>query len=891
MTNAGRLVPGSNLGPYEIVSLVGAGGMGEVYRARDPRLGREVAVKVLRDAGVLDADRVRRFQAEARAAGALDHPGILAVYDVGQHGDVPYLVSELLDGETLARRVSDRGPLPARQAVDYAAQIARALAAAHAKGIVHRDIKPPNLFVIRDGRVKILDFGLAKVRRAAEDDVTLTASDDPLTRAGAVLGTVGYMAPEQVRGETADHRADIFALGVVIHEMLSGAPPFRRPTTADTLNAILRDDPPALPASVPPAIDRLVRRCLEKRPHDRYHSAHDLALALADAPPTDPLAPASGIGRRRFLEVGGTALAAGAFGWGAALALRGTPPADRSVVRRFSMDLGLVRPVISPNGRHIAYRLAGRLWVRDLVSETPREIPGGRASLGFNSDEAYYLTWSPDSRDLAVLAGDELRRVSVLEGGTATTICTLPAGNPRRRWIGGMAWSADGDTVVFSRYGAGIFEVPARGGSPVLMWEEAHADDLILFQTSRGRAVLFAATGGDGPGHGLTVRTPDGERRRIAQLESNWPELLYSPTGHILFRRNPVESPSLWALPFSPETLTTLGEPLLVQRPGFQPSLSAEGTLAYLDPGPAGDQHLAWRDRRGSVVGESSDGHAVIDALSLSPDGSQAVVVTQDAGQRGLWIYDLERFGRRRLALGDDGEGRLPLLAIWSADGTEIYVTDAAISASTVLRVPAVGTGEPTPLFTPDRLPLPKGGTLAMSSSRDGRYLVGLHGPGLPTLTTWMWTRDAAGSYGNAVQLTQEGGQFAQLSPDGRHLAFTSRGSGRIEIWVLSVPDGSRRRQVSFRGGTSPHWGPDGTELFFNERGTLMRVPVGTGPEFSAGSSAPLFDHPRLTGVGAPFPRFAVSPDGARFLTVEAEHELARPMVRVVQNWSAGFRP
>ena len=895
MTTAdSHLVPGSHLGPYEIIGILGAGGMGEVYRALDPRLRRHVAVKVLRASTIDDADRLRRFEAEARAAGALEHPNILVVYDIGQHGDVPYIVSELLEGETLRHRLREGGALAVRQVLDYAGQVARGLAAAHQQGIVHRDVKPENLFLTRDGRVKILDFGLAKLVPDPGADGP-TASVEALTKTGIVLGTVGYMAPEQVRSGAVDHRADIFALGVVMYEMLSGVQPFRRPTTAETLTAILKDDPPAQAPVVPRRLDRLVRRCLEKRPHDRFHSAHDLALALDDAAQTEelPIPATSGPGRRRLLAPAVAALVAAGLTWLAMLTLGQDPSVDPSAVRRFSMDLGLVRPVISPNGRHIAYRLDGRLWVRDLASETPREIPAGRASLGFNSDEAFYLTWSPDSRDIAFLAGDELRRVSALEGGEATTICPLPSGPPQRRWLGGMAWSDDGDTIVFSRYGAGIYEVAAGGGPPALLWEENHADDLILFDTPRGRAVLFAVTGEGGAGHALIVRMPGGERRYVTQLNSNWPELVYSPTGHVLYRMNPVQSPSIWALPFSPQTLDAEGEPFLVHRQGFQASLSSEGTLVYLDPGPPTSQHLAWRDRSGSPVAAATDGHGVIEALSLSPDGDQAVVVAQDAGQNGLWLYDLNRFGRRRVALGSEAEDQVPLYAIWSRVTDEIYYTVTALPPRTaIFRMPATGAGEARALPLPNGLPFPEGFTVLVDSSDEGPYFMAVHGstPSAPSVSVWFWRNDTVDTEGEAVELSVNAGDTVpQFAPDARHVAYVSRASGRPEIWVQSFPDGRLRRQISFRGGTAPVWAPDGTELFFNERDTLMRVAVSTAGELVASPPEPLFAHLRLTGTPAPYARYAVSPDGQRFLTVEADGEATAPVVRLVQGWLSEF--
>jgi Tol biopolymer transport system component len=370
------------------------------------------------------------------------------------------------------------------------------------------------------------------------------------------------------------------------------------------------------------------------------------------------------------------------------------------------MQLGNVRPVISPNGRHIAFRRDGSLWIRDLQSETPREIPGGKASGDYYSDSGYYLTWSPDSQDLVFPAENELRRVSIAQGGSAKTICALPPGRSRGRKVGGLAWSSDGRTIVFSRYDAGVYEVPAGGGSPMLLWEERHAEDLILFDTPQGRAVMYAtladtATGGS---HALMVRTPDGQKREIAPLDSSWPELVYSPSGHILYRKGPDESPSIWAVAFSPKTLEIERNPFLVERTGLGMSVATEGTFAYLDFGRDLGQSFAWRDRSGNVITQAKEGHDTIGSPSLSPDGSRAVSSAVDGGRQSLWLYDLARFVRTRLDLGSEAEGKQVMGGSWLRDDHVYYTLLTPPAAYQLWAKPVDAFGGARTLPFPDGL-------------------------------------------------------------------------------------------------------------------------------------------------------------------------------------------
>ena len=892
---------GRQLGVYQVLSLLGIGGMGEVYRARDTRLERDVAIKVLPHSFADDPERLRRFEREARLLAALNHPHIGAIYGVEDVGGERALVLELVDGETVADRVR-RGPVPLNEALTTAQQVADALDAAHEKGIIHRDLKPANIKITPDGVVKVLDFGLAKIDSG--DSAASNPAQSPTvtlrgTREGVILGTAAYMSPEQARGRPLDKRTDVWSFGCLLYEMLAARAPFAAETVSDTIAAILAREPEwrALPETTPAGVRRLLQRCLEKDPKRRLRDIGDARMEvealLNETPGTaDAARTASSTSRERRLS-----LAVGLLGvllvvsLGSLLTLlpRVDVLPDAEPVRRFSMELGNVRPVVSPNGRHIAYRSDGRLWIRDVGSETPREIPGGKAAGGYYSEAAYYLTWSPDSRDLVFPAENELRRVSVLQGGSATTICALPPGRTTGRQVAGMAWSRDGETIVFSRYGAGIYEVPARAGSPRLLWKEDHADDVMIFDTPQGRAVVFAVSAAEG--HSLVVRTADGERRVIATLGTNWPELVYSPSGHVLYRRNPVESPSIWALPFSPKTLTTDGEPFLVERSGQGMSLSGDGSLAYLDTGRIQAQRLAWRDRAGKILAQSGQAHESIESVSLSPDGNRAIVIASDGTNLAYWLYDVRRFVRTRFEIGRESEGARPMFAFFSRSGDEVYYTLFKTDTETVVFAkPSDGFGQAHPV------PAPEGFKAALDRTADGRYVVyavvpgGLRRNANPNI--WLWRNDGAGGNGKAINFSQnsanEGG--GTLSPNGRHVAYTSTISGRPEVYVRPFPEGRERQQISVNGGEAPAWGPDGKELFFKEDNTLMRVSVSTIGQFSASPPESLFEHPTLRIVPGPLARYAVGRDGQKFLTVESERDRTIRAVRFIQNWLSEFR-
>jgi hypothetical protein len=527
---------GTRLGPYEILAPLGAGGMGEVYRARDARLGRDVAIKVLPPAFASDSERLERFEQEARAAAALNHPNLLAVYDLGRHDGAPFIVSELLEGETLRERIA-AGPLPVRKAVDYAVQVAHGLAAAHDKGIVHRDLKPENLFVTSDGRVKILDFGLAKLTQAepAMGGLTALPTTPPNTLPGVVLGTIGYMAPEQVRGVAADHRADIFAFGTILYEMLAGRRAFTGETTMDAMTAILKEDPPDLPAAerhIPPALERVVTRCLEKSPAARFQSTRDLAFALEGLSASEtgalPVVPPASASRRQIAAylpwlVAAVSVSAAVALFAASFGSPAAQPVERlSVVVPAENPLGFgwtpgLSLAISSDGSRLVYvgQNLGRpesaryqLFTRSLESLEARAIPG--------TEDARQPFLSPDGAWVGFFTRDGLKKVSLAGGNPVTLVGGLEAAI----W-GAGAWGEDG-AIVFGTVLGGLRRVSADGGTPeeVTTLGQQESEHVYPARISGTDAVVFWVRIRGSEGRVDAVRLATGERRIVAENAS-----------------------------------------------------------------------------------------------------------------------------------------------------------------------------------------------------------------------------------------------------------------------------------------------------------------------------------------------------------------------------------
>jgi eukaryotic-like serine/threonine-protein kinase len=877
--------------------------MGEVYRARDPRLGRDVAIKVLPSAFSADTERLHRFEQEARAAAALNHPNILAVYDIGTHAGAPFIVSELLEGETLRQRVS-RGPVGVRKAIEQGVQIARGLAAAHDKGITHRDLKPENVFVTRDGHVKILDFGLAKLTQdqpaalAASALVTAPLSTQP----GVVLGTVGYMAPEQVRGQPVDHRADLFALGVILYELLSGRRAFSHDTAAETMAAILNEDPPDLSAAavpVPPALGRIVHRCLEKSPSERFQTAGDLAFALDGVSDASSASHAPRTGRRRIPTEW--------LGWGAAALLlamlaplayqhvRERPVTPGSIRFQIPPTVGFAGPGnfgLSPDGRHLAFVGRGsdgiaRLWTRTMDSLEVRLLPGSETD-----DASPQPFWSPDGRYVVFEAGGKLKKLDV-SGGLPQTLCDVPSVA-----VGG-SWNRDGD-IIFGNITGGVLRVRDTGGVavPITTLDPSRKEEFHLLPSflPDGRHFVYMRVSPRAPEFsgtyiGTLDAKPDAQSaQRLMPYEvgMTYAAAVDPAQGRLLFLREG----TLMAQPFDATRLALAGGPVPVAervgsfRDGGYFSASANDVLVYRTADT--DSQLTWFDRHGAMSGRASEPGG-FRGVALSPDGARAVASRTDpldATKADLWLFDVSRgSGTTRLTLGA-GIAELP---VWSPDGRRIVFT---FNHSGLRQKLASGEGDEEELLRSNSA----GSLSANSWSPDGRFLLysdyaaSTVGPATLDLGVLSSRDRKTVPFMRDARFQENQGQF---SPGGRWVAYVSNQSGQSEVYVrefsTDFSGGSASIGgsvlVSSGGGTAPRWRGDGREIFYlAPNGKMMAVEVIAGNEFQVGAPMPLFQTPSGTIAGD------VTADGKRFLLIAPVGSSASVPFTVVLNWTAGLK-
>lgn len=876
----------TRLGRYEILSQLGAGGMGEVYRARDPKINREVAIKVLPVAFSADEERLRRFEQEAQAAGALNHPNILAIHDVAAHDGYPYVVSELLEGQTLHELMGGSALQP-RKAVDYALQIARGLAAAHERGIVHRDLKPENLFVTTDGRVKILDFGIAKLIERVGDGEAWT---EPPTRRletdpGMAIGTPGYMSPEQVRGQRVDHRSDLFSFGAVLYEMLAGRRAFRGDTAVETLHAILKEDPPDLstPSSpVSPALARVVTHCLEKNPEQRFQSARDLTFAL-EAPSGSIASGQSPVGRRSRGDstlrsplpwaVAGTALLLAAM----ASAVVYRQSVGRAQTELHAVRLSILAPegavidsmALSHDGRYLAFTAPDdsgrrRLWVRPMDSLAANLLSG--------TDGAFLPFWSPDGQFIAFFAEGKLKKIAAA-GGPPLTLYDAPTGR-------GGSWGRDGTIIFTPTDASGLVALSASGeATPVTTLDETRQENshrLPQFLPD-GRHFIYLRRSRQQEDSAIAVGSLDEKGGTKILLKGALSAAAYAPPGYLIFAREQ----TLVARPFDRAKREFSGEAFsIAEHVGLVKtqarslfSVSGTGLLAYGSTFALTNE-LLWFDRTGTRVGAVGP-TSHYGQIALSPDGTRAAVTRRGASQAGdLWLLDVATGTPARFTFTpwtEDGP-------IWSPDGIQIVFSQETDNGPADLyRKPSSGAGDEERLLKTDT------GERPVAWSPDGRFILY---KAFTSKTRWdLWTLPVSGDRQPTPFLSTEADESqGDFSPDGRWVAYTSDETGSSEVYVQRFPPSGGKWQVSSSGGAQPKWRHDGKELFYlaPDR-TLMSLEVKAGAGFQHGVPRPLF----RTSIGNYLNdnRYAVVEQGQRFLISTAGEDETSAPISILMNW------
>jgi len=904
------LMPGTRVGSYEISSQLGAGGMGVVYRARDAKLQRDVALKVLPEVFASDPERLARFRREAQILASLNHPNIAAIYGLEEAGAVKALVLELVEGATLAEcleagslspgtgeRVGVRGKaLPVEEALPIARQIAEALEAAHEAGVIHRDLKPANVKVRGDGTVKVLDFGLAKAfdplphpsgrGEGASQSPTLTTP--AATRMGLILGTAAYMAPEQAKGRPIDRRADIWAFGCVLYEMLTGVRAFEGDDVSDTLAAVLRAEPKwdAL-VGVPARLVRLVRRCLEKHPGRRLQHIGDVRLEIQDAiaePPEERSAASLDATRGRHpryalsvaLTALGTCIVTALIVWAA---LRpepapATPPIRLTMVTGAPLFPTGLTLALSPDGRTLFYvgqgdgGAARRLYRRSLDQLEALPLNG--------TDGAGTPFVSPDGQWVGFLDTREgaLKKMPA-SGGPTVTLCKVTASR-------GASWSSDG-TIVFGQAASGLMRVSAAGGEPQPLTSvpadsgEGHAAPHVL---PGGNGILFEVSGLSILARGVAVYTSaTGEVRRL--VDGGRPH--YVSSGHIVFER----SGSLWAVPFNVDSLELMGEPFpVLEGVRVNNSVAAEfvvsqdGTLVYAARSAAAiESGVVWVDRDGKAGETIAEGLSNASYPRISPDGARLAIVAGADQGRSLWVYDLS--GRPPIRLTSQGT---PYTSVWTPDGRGLafeYDVDPASAEVPIHAIAADGSasGPPEPLtaqghhhpigFTPD------GRELIFSGNRPG--------------SAWDVMAASVGAQSEPRPIVQtehvEGFAGAALSGDGRWLAYVSDVTGRPEVWVRQYAEGGAPLRISPNGGVEPVWSRDGRELFYLEDDRMMAVEIRITPEFTFSAPKLLFEG-RYAGRNQQPPSYDVATDGRFIMIKSAAAEMSpREDLVVVLGW------
>jgi len=891
------LSTGARLGPYEITATLGAGGMGEGYRARDTHLNREVALKVLPERFALDPDRLARFKREAHILASLNHANIAAIYGLEGTTSVHALVLELVEGPTLADRLS-RGAIPLDETLHIARQIAEALEAAHDNGVVHRDLKPSNIKLRPDGTVKVLDFGLAKAFDPGGEDADATQAptitSPAHTRTGVILGTAAYMSPEQAKGKTADRRSDLWAFGCVLFEMLAGQRAFEGEGVSETIAGVLKSDVDweALPSTTPASIHRLLRRCLAKERKDRIgdastarleiDAAHDGGARRVDDGRRAPVWRRTGVVWSAAALLLLTTIALGRFAFVGSKdtqVVRASlmPPDGTTLgIRAFAIGQALAI-ALSPDGQHVAFLATSadgsrRVWIRKLDEGASRPLTG--------TEGGGRLFWSPDSRSIGFFADGKLKRVDIA-GGPALTLCDSFGAT-----AGGGTWNSSG-TIVFSTSLTAtvpgiLYRVSASGGTPTAVTSRSHnaldSRDAAPFFLPDGRHFLYSTLGaGTTPAVFVGSLDEPGKTRLLDDVTN-----AQYANGRLVYMRGT----TLVAQPFDADRRIFTGEIMPIaedvmvdpfSRMGMF-STSATGALAYESTAALPRSQLTWFDRRGvrtGALGEVGDYNTV----NISPDGKIALITRRDlTGNLDVWAIELSRGAQTRMTFDSADETQ----GIWSPDAMRIAYDSTRTGDLSLFEKSMTGSAKEDFHDTGQMKTYPT------SWSRDGSFLIGNTPAGTPRTGNDIWV----------VPMTGDGKPYfflqtafnetrAQFSPDQHWIAYQSNESGRFEVYVARFPGAGSRVQVSANGGTSPRWRRDGKELFYvsaDSKMTAVEV-IGGGSGFSVSTASPLFSVTiRDQFIGIPYD---VSPDGQRFLINTFVDQTTPPSISLILNWPA----
>ena len=876
------LTSDTKLGPYKILAPLGAGGMGEVYRAQDSKLNRDVALKILPARFTDDAERMARFRREAQVLASLNHPNIGSIYGLEESNNVRVLVLELVEGPTLADRITE-GAIPLEEALVIARQIAEALAYAHEKGVTHRDLKPANIKITPEGNVKVLDFGLAKVLQGdkhLDSDPSHSPTITNPTVEGMILGTAAYMSPEQAKGKPVDRRADIWAFGVVLYELLTGRHLFQRETMSDTLAAVLKDEPDWI--RIPVKVRPLLQHCLEKDPKRRLRDIGDMHLLLETS--SVPLQT-----HRSWLAWGTVAVFVVAFTAVSFIHFRERPllsqPVKFQISPSGSLPEGLTFAVVSPDGRHLAFAATGsdgvaRLWIRDLDSLEVR-------ALADTYRKVLHFFWSPDSRFIGFQAGGKLAKIEI-SGGPAQALCDV------QRDVVGGSWNREG-VIVFGDSGArGLMQVSAAGGvaSPLTTFDLSRKEVIHVLPSflSDGQHFLYLRASSIPENSGvyvgsLNTKPEEQDSRRLIATTSGpvYVPSSDSDSGQVLFLRQG----TLMAQPFDARRLEPSGEavPIAEQVGSYIDvglfSASSNGVLVYRS-GAGLDYQLRWLDQQGKVLGTVAE-PGRYNSLALSPEGRRVAVSRTNPDNTpnwDLWLLDLGRNTSTRLSY-DQVRATAP---VWSADGGTVIFDSVHEGESNLYLKSANGAGD-------ERLLLKStdGYQYATSWSRDGLFL--LYTVENPQTKSDLWVLPLQGDHKPIPFLrTKFNESSGRFSPDRRWIAYTSDESGSDEIYIREFSSGSAqgsgdaagRWLISKGGGTDPRWRGDGKELFYvASDGKLVSVDISAKPVFKVGAPRPLFQLP--PGIIG----FEVTADGRRFLIGAPLAQNASVPFTVVLNWQS----